>query len=178
VADTKPDVVIMDYHLPDGDGGEATEIIRENCPGTAVIMLTGSGAEEALARAIEAGCAGFLVKELRAGDLADAIRAVHRGEVVIHAESLDAALPRLARSRQKDFGLTAREVEVLSALAVGSSTGTIAADLLLAPNTVRNHIQNILTKLGAHSKLEAVAIAHRDGLVGPTRIEPRPSRPH
>jgi DNA-binding NarL/FixJ family response regulator len=162
---TRPQVVLMDFHLPDGDGGDATALIHERWPETAVVMLTGSGGGAELAKAIEAGCAGFLVKGLEADNLSGAIRAVARGEIVIHAGALRDALPGLRRRQQPKFDLTTREIEILERLAAGCPTDAIASDLHVALNTVRNHIANVLTKLGAHSRLEAVAIAVREGLI-------------
>ena len=168
VANLEPRVVVMDLQLPDGDGGEATKRILEKWPNIAVIMLTGTGATDALARAIEAGCAGFLIKGLQVRALDEAVRSVSRGEVVIHAGMLQAALPSLRRVAAVSYDLTAREVQILSLLAKGSSTEQLASELFVARNTVRNHIANILTKLGAHSRLEAVAVAMREGLISTT----------
>jgi DNA-binding NarL/FixJ family response regulator len=162
---THPDVVLMDYHLPDGDGGAATAAIKTRWPETVVIMLTGSGAQEALAKAIEAGCSGFLVKEVSGLDLAAAIRAAVRGEIVIHATSLQGALPSLAHRPHPIHDLTIREIEILQRLGRGASTQQLTTELFLSVHTVRNHVQNIVTKLGAHSRLEAVAIALREGII-------------
>ena len=167
VANVEPRVVVMDLQLPDGDGGQATKRILEKWPHIAVIMLTGTGATDALARAIEAGCAGFLVKGLQIRALDEAVRSVSRGEVVIHAGMLQAALPSLRRLAEVSCDLTAREVQILLSLSKGASTDQLASELFLARNTVRNHIANILTKLGAHSRLEAVVIALREGLISP-----------
>jgi DNA-binding NarL/FixJ family response regulator len=164
---TRPNVVLMDFHLPDGNGAEATKAIKERWPDVSVIMLTGSGADEALAKAIEAGCAGFLVKELRGPMLASAIRAVNRGELVIHAGAMRGALPNLQRATAPPHDLTRRELDVLSLLSQGASTQSVAAELYLSHNTVRNHVRNILSKLGGHSKLEAVAIALRERIINP-----------
>lgn len=165
VASLEPRVVVMDLQLPDGDGGDATKQILERWPHVAVIMLTGTGATDALARAIEAGCAGFLIKGLQIRALDEAVRSVARGEVVIHAGMLQAALPSLRRVAEANFDLTSRELQILGLLSSGASTEQLATELFLARNTVRNHISNILMKLGAHSRLEAVAIALREGLI-------------
>jgi len=165
VEENSPDVVIMDYNLPDENGAAATTTIKARWPDVAVIMLTGSGAEDALARAIEAGCSGFLVKELEGPTIPNAIRAVHRGELVIHAGAMHSALGRLRTDSIDKHQLTARELEVLRMMATGLSTEALATKLFVSTNTVRNHIQSVLMKLGAHSKLEAVAIGIREGLV-------------
>ena len=110
----QPDVVIMDYSLPDENGAAATATIKARWPDIAVIMLTGSGAEEALARAIEAGCSGFLVKELQGPTIPEAIRAVYRGELVIHAGALRSALGRLRADSIDKHQLTARRTRGLA----------------------------------------------------------------
>jgi DNA-binding NarL/FixJ family response regulator len=164
-----PDVVIMDFQLPDGDGGDVTRQIKKVQPSTAVIMLTGAGAGQALAKAISAGCAGFLMKGYQIRELAQAVRSVLRGELVIHAGMLDEALPLLLEAQNAPFNLTAREIEVLGELAAGTSTEALAESLVISRHTVRNYITNILTKLGAHSRLEAVAIAIREGVIAPSQ---------
>jgi DNA-binding NarL/FixJ family response regulator len=161
----RPDVVIMDFQLPDGDGGDATKAILQRRPNTAVLMLTGSGEGNALARAIESGCAGFLLKGLQVRDLDSAVRAVSRGEVVIHGGLMGEALPSLRRPAVPEHDLTAREVEILTLLSRGAATDRLMDDLFLSRHTVRNHISRILAKLGAHSRLEAVALATRQGII-------------
>jgi DNA-binding NarL/FixJ family response regulator len=165
IGKTSPDVVIMDYRLPDESGAAATATIKDRWPDIAVIMLTGSGAEEALARAIEAGCSGFLVKELNGPKIPETIRAVHRGQLVIHSGVAHSALSQLRNRSTDNSHLTARELEVLRMMATGLATEAMASKLFVSVHTMRNHIQNVLTKLGAHSKLEAVAIGTREGLV-------------
>jgi DNA-binding NarL/FixJ family response regulator len=167
VADTNPDVVLVDFALPDGDGTEATAAIREQCPSAKVVMLTGSGDSDTVARAIEAGVSGFLVKSQSIGRVVDAVRRVHDGEALFSHGMLRQAVERMGQPRAGDnYGLTDRELEVLQLLATGLSTDDIAGKLVVSIHTVRNHIRNLLAKLGAHSRVEAVAIATRDGLLG------------
>lgn len=162
----RPDVVLMDYRLPDGDGVEATRRIRAVAPGSAVVMVTSVASESVLLGAIDAGCAAFVLKDSPVQDVIDATRAAGRGEAVIAPSLLARLLPRLRRtSAAAPTALTDREQEVLELLADGLSSQAIAERLFLSLNTVRNHVQNILTKLGAHSRLEAVATAVRAGLV-------------
>jgi DNA-binding NarL/FixJ family response regulator len=160
-----PDVVLMDFHLPDGNGAEATEKVLQRWPDTKILMLSGSGANDLLARAIEAGCAGFLDKSRPASDVVAAVRAVSRGESVMRSDELAGLLGKL-RSKSNGEGLSTRELGVLRLLATGRSSDAIASELFLSIHTVRNHVRNILMNLGAHSKLEAVAIAARDGIIG------------
>lgn len=163
---SRPDVVLMDYALPDGDGVSATAAIRASQPDVKVVMLTSFVDEEVLVRAIEAGCSGYVTKHKGAEELTTAVRLAADGEALVSPDMLARLLPRLRRSHHGlGWDLTAREREVLDLLAVGESKEDIARRLFLSTNTVRNHIQNILTKLGAHSRLEAVATAAREGLL-------------
>jgi DNA-binding NarL/FixJ family response regulator len=166
-AETVPDVVVMDYRLPDGDGAEAARRIREEHPATAVVMVTASDHDTVIAAAIEAGCAAYVTKDRAAQDVVAAVRAAARGEVAFPASALARMIPRMrgATAGPKSGALTPREREILQFLADGRSTKDIAADLVLSPSTVRNHVQNILGKLDAHSKLEAVTTAVRQGIV-------------
>ena len=166
VEQEQPSVVLMDYRLPDGDGIEAVRMILRQWPNVAIVMLSGSGDQDLLARAIEAGCAGMLAKDRPMEDVLAAIRSAARGELVFRADEIGMLLGHLRQGSNQDAQwLTARELEVLQLLARGFSTETIADRLFISANTVRNHVSKILTKLGAHSKLEAVAIATRDNII-------------
>lgn len=161
-----PDVVLMDFGLPDGDGAQATVAVKEVRPEAKVVMLTSFTDEATLVAAIEAGCSGFITKHKASSELTAAIRLAADGEAVISPDMLVLLLPRLARtSRGVGSDLTARELEVLQLLGDGASKDDIADRLFVSPNTVRNHIQSVLSKLGAHSRLEAVAVASREGLI-------------
>jgi DNA-binding NarL/FixJ family response regulator len=162
----RPHVVLMDYLLPDGDGVDATTKILKRWPETKILMMSGSGVSDVHILAFEAGCVGFLAKNRPWGDVVGAVRAASRGESVIRADEFTDLLTQL-RHTSKDSGkrLTSRETDVLRLLAVGRTTPAIAAELFVSAHTVRNHISNILSKLDAHSKLEAVAVAVRDGVI-------------
>jgi two-component system response regulator DevR len=165
----QPDIVLMDYLLPDGDGITAAAQIKRNDPKIQLVMLTGSGEDKRLARrAFEAGCSGFLSKTRSVDDLIAVLRAAHSGEVLIMADMLMKLLPSVARHDDGSrAGLSPREIEVLSVMAEGGSDKEIAAKLFVSLNTVRKHTQNIIRKLGAHSKLEAVVIGVREELILP-----------
>ncbi|MHB2029467.1 MAG: LuxR C-terminal-related transcriptional regulator [Acidimicrobiales bacterium] len=168
----RPDVVLMDFRLPDGSGIDAVTLILERHPETKIVMLSGSGGNDLLAHAIEAGCVGLLGKDRPIGDVLAAIRSAARGELVIRSDEFSSLLSEMRRSPdQKTQLLTARELEVLQLLAQGRSTEKIADELFISINTVRNHVANILNKLNVHSKLEAVAIAAREGLIDMSRAE-------
>src|SRR5437867_97468 len=161
-----PDVVLMDFELPDGDGATATERIKSEVPSAQVVMVTSFDDEAILIRAIEAGCSGFITKHKAIQEVASAVRAAKAGEALISPSMLARLLPKLRRSpRGLGSDLTPREVEVLKLLAEGVSNQQIADRLVLSLHTVRNHVQNVISKLGAHSKLEAVAAAVREGIV-------------
>lgn len=162
----RPDVVLMDFELPDGDGAKATELIKTDRPETRVVMLTSYTDESVLVAAIEAGCSGYVTKHKAVEEVVAAVRAAFAGEALISPSMLARLLPKLRRSyRGLGSDLTPRELEVLRFLAEGLSNQTIAERLVISLHTVRNHVQNILTKLQAHSKLEAVAIAAREGII-------------
>jgi DNA-binding NarL/FixJ family response regulator len=166
VASIQPDVAVVDYGLPDGSGVEATTKIHELSPATRVLMLTGADDQRAAMNAIEAGCAGFLTKDQAASELVTAIRGVHTGEAHVSPATLATLLPHLARNtRRVGVDLTNREREILQLLAMGMSTPAIADHLVVSINTVRNHVQNVLLKLNAHSKLEAVYIGTQQGII-------------
>jgi two-component system response regulator DevR len=163
---SRPDVVLMDYGLPDGDGVAATAAIKASQPDVQVIMLTSFVDEDVLVAAIQAGCSGYVTKHKGSAEVIAAVRLAAEGEALVSPDMLARLLPRLRRGHARlGWDLTPRERQVLELLAQGQSKEEIARRLFLSSNTVRNHIQNILTKLGAHSRLEAVAAAAREGLL-------------
>lgn len=161
VGDLRPDVVLMDLLLPDGTGAEATKRIKETNGRAKVLLLTGLADDTTLRDAIRAGCVGHLAKTESIDVVVDAVHRAAAGESLI-----DPALrAEVESSEEPGATLTRREREVLALLADGMSTREVAATLDIRLNTARNHIQRLLPKLGAHSKLEAVAIASREGLI-------------
>jgi DNA-binding NarL/FixJ family response regulator len=162
----RPDVAVVDYQLPDGDGAALATKIRAASPQTQIVILTALADDRVALAAIEAGSAGFLTKDKALDELVLAVRTVHAGESYVPQSMLTELLPRLRTSfRRVGSDLTKREREVLQLLADGKSNEAVARELVLSKHTVRNHVQNVLGKLEAHSKLEAVAIAVREGLV-------------
>jgi two-component system response regulator DevR len=161
------DVAVIDYRLPDTDGVSLARRIHAVRPAVKLLILTGAEEGSVLIDAIEAGCSGFLTKDKAFKELLVAVRTAYAGDAYIPQELLSGLLPRLSRTyRGLGTDLTQREREVLSLVAEGLSNQAIADRLVLSINTVRNHVQSLLNKLGAHSKLEAVAIATREGLLG------------
>lgn len=161
-----PDVLLLDHRLPDGDGVAAIGQLRELRPSMAVIVLTASPSEHLMVAAVEAGVCGFLSKTRSLAEVTSAVRSAAVGEAVISPEMLARLLPRLGGTgRVGAATLTDREREILGLIAQGLSNAAIAERLVVSVNTVRNHVANLLAKLGARSKLEALSIAIRDGLL-------------
>jgi len=135
-------------------------------PKIMVVMLAGSAEDRVLLASIDAGCSGFLTKDRAAAEVVDAVRLVARGEAFISPPLLARLLPKLDRThRALGADLSKREREILASLARGWTNQVIASELHLSVNTVRNYVQSMLSKLGAHSKLEAVSIALREGII-------------
>lgn len=164
-AATNPDVVLMDYRLPDGNGVDAARRIKATQPDARIVMLTASSDDSLLRQAIEAGCAGYLTKDHTLEELILAVRAAYNGDAVISPAMLSRLVLRGADRTRPGSDLTARESEVLRLLAQGLPNRAIAATLGIRLATVRNHVQSVIEKLNAHSKLEAVAIALRLGMI-------------
>ena len=163
---TAPDVLLLDHRLPDGDGVSAIAELRGLRARLQVVVLTATTADSVLVAAIEAGAAGFISKTGSLAELTSAVRSAASGEAVISPDLLARLLPRLKRGgRGQHQELTAREREVLELLSEGLSNAAIAQRLVVSVYTVRNHVANISSKLGAHSKLEILSIAVRDGLM-------------
>lgn len=163
----RPDVLLLDHRLPDGDGVSAIPRLRALRPSMAVVVLTASAAEHVMVAAIEAGVSGFVSKTRGLGELTTAVRAAAAGEAVISPEMLSRLLPRFQRGRSgvARVTLTEREREVLGLVAEGLTNAAIAERLTVSVHTVRNHVANLSAKLGASSKLESLSIAVREGLL-------------
>ena len=165
----QPVVVVMDSHLPDGAGADVVGRIREDLPTVAIVFLSADESEAAMIAAVRAG---YLPKSRATADVVDAVRRAAGGEMLIPAAQLARLLARsheMARDederRRLLESLTRREREVLACMAEGLDNRAIAAELGIGFTTVRGHVQNILEKLDAHSKLEALACAARYALL-------------
>jgi DNA-binding NarL/FixJ family response regulator len=167
-----PDVIVMDFHLPDGTGDQAAAAIRKRQPTAAIIFVSADESEEALLAAVRAGASGFLNKATVAADVVRALRRAADGEMLIPASRLASLLARAhdderagaERGRLRAL-LTPREKEVLALMAQGLRNGEIAVELGIGLTTVRGYVQDILEKLDCHSKLEAVLVAARHDLL-------------
>jgi DNA-binding NarL/FixJ family response regulator len=171
------DVVLMDYRLPDGTGADATRIVKARWPGARVVMLTAVQDDETVLESIQAGADGYLTKDRAVDDVVAAVRDAHNGETLLPRSVVMGIAQRVATARDRSVErpsiepLTARELEVLRALAEGLTSPEICDRLSISRNTLRTHIQHVMTKLHAHSKLEAVTVGLRYRIVEPPRIE-------
>lgn len=168
----QPDVLLMDVQMPGVDGLEATRRIHRDTSATKVILLSGHDDDVVLARAVEAGARGFLTKTQAVAELAEAIRRAHRGEPLHAVSEVELSLAKFRMQRRSDGELaqrverlTPRELEILQRVAAGEASADIAIELGMSRHTLRTHIQNVLTKLGVHSKTDAVVAAIRFGKV-------------
>lgn len=157
-----PDVVLLDYDLPDTDGVSIMAPLLQGSPNSRVLMLTSYTDRVILSEAIDAGCAGFITKRSSTDEIAAAVLAAFSDQTPV---SPDMVRHLVAKNERARSDLTEREVEVLRLAAKGLRNKEIAEQLFLSVNTVRNHMQRVLNKLGAHSKLEATAIAVQLGIV-------------
>jgi DNA-binding NarL/FixJ family response regulator len=159
----QPDVVLMDLQMPGVDGPEATRRIRQQSPDARILVLTTYATDECIFKALRAGARGYLLKDASADELLEALRAVHQGRTLLAPEVAARLVAGVSAGAPEP--LTARELEVLTLLGQGRSNGEIADTLTIAPRTVKVHVQNILGKLGASNRTEAVSIAVRQKLI-------------
>lgn len=169
----RPDVALLDIHMPGLDGIEATKVI---CADTAtkVVILTTFDQDDYVYGALHAGASGFLLKDVRRDDLVHAVRVVHRGESLLAPgitrrliDDVVRRATRIAHPRPGIDELTARERETLVLLSRGLSNPEIAATLVVSEHTVKTHVSNVLGKLGLRDRLQAVIAAYESGLVHP-----------
>ena len=167
-----PDLVLMDIQLP-GGGLEATRAVRAACPGTKVLVLTMSEDQRTVSAAVQAGATGYLVKGTDRATLLDAVRAVVGGTAVFGAGVADAVLSTMAQAEPTAFPqLTPREREVFELLGDGLTNAAIGHRLFLSPKTVRNHVSNVMGKLGVDDRQAAAQLLR--GARGDRRGETAP----
>lgn len=162
----RPDVVVMDVRLRDADGIDTTSRLLATAPATRVIILTGFVTRGLLERAVAAGACGLMPKDGQLDDLLAAVRSSRRDDFMVHPSLVRLLVGGGAGEQHPPTTpLTSRERDVLARLAAGEDAGGIARGLGISLLTCRGHIKNILSKLGAHTQLEAVVTAHRRGLI-------------
>ena len=160
-----PDVILMDMVMPDMDGAAATRMIRKQSPGIQVLALTSFKEGILVQSALQAGAIGYLLKDVSADELAQAIRAAHAGRSTLSPEAAQALVLATSQPPAPGLDLTEREREVLALLIEGLNNTQIAAKLNVSPSTVKSHVSNILSKLGVASRTEAVTLALRNRIV-------------
>ncbi|MGD2143810.1 MAG: response regulator transcription factor [Anaerolineae bacterium] len=167
-----PDVVVMDFAMPELNGIEATRQIKAVSPGIAILVLTAYDSNQYIFAFLEAGAAGYLLKDVHVDELVEAIRAVHGGESILHPAIARKVINRFAQSEKAPVAagssldqLTDRELEVLRLAAKGMSNREIARDLTISVRTVQTHLTNIFNKMGVGSRTEAVVHALRENWI-------------
>lgn len=164
----KPDIILMDFGLPDGTGADATRAILKEHPECKIVFLTMSEDDEDLFAAIRSGARGYLLKNLHPSKLISTLRSVQQGESALSRTMTLRVMEELSRTRKTEYPLevtlTHREVDVLRAVAAGLSNQDIAKHLFITENTVKYHVHSILEKLKLSSRKEAAAYARQHGL--------------
>jgi DNA-binding NarL/FixJ family response regulator len=168
----EPDVILMDYHLPDENGAVATATIKKRNRASKVVMLTASAEDEVIVESIEAGASGYLKKEQAIAEVADTVRKAHAGDILVPPASLRRLIAQVAAktsAQQEDDRrlqrLTPRESSVLQEIAIGGDDASISARMGISPLTFRTHVRNVMGKLDVHSRLEAITLAIRSGMI-------------
>jgi DNA-binding NarL/FixJ family response regulator len=171
-ADKRPDVVLMDFRLPDVTGPAAARMIKSAHADAAIVFHSADESETALLDAIDAGATAYLTKDATADQIIEAVRRASTGEVLIPAELFARAIARqrgvVTRKRERDQLLaefTPRELDILHLLAEGLDTMAMSQRLAIAPHTVEWHVRHVIEKLQVHSKLQAVIAAAHKGLI-------------
>jgi two-component system nitrate/nitrite response regulator NarL len=171
-AELNPDVILMDLRMPDMTGPEATRKIVARSPGTRVLALTVASEDRDVAEALQAGACGFLAKDTPVDSLVVAVHAAARGMAWLSPKAAEVVLGRIRNTpppqEQQSTPLehlSSRELDVLRLIANGMENAEIAAELNISPRTAKNHVSNILTKLGLPSRVQAAVYAVRQGVI-------------
>lgn len=160
----QPDIVLMDLMLPGMNGDEATAALLKECPNTRVIALTSFPEEDLVQRTLKAGAISYLLKNISAEELAQAIRDAHAGKPTLAPEATKALIDNATGAPRPGHDLTGRELEILGMMVKGLKNPDIAERLVVSRSTVKFHVSNILRKLGVSTRTEAVALALQNRL--------------
>ena len=160
-----PDVVLMDLVMPGLDGVATTRLIRQQYPAVKVIALTSFNEEGRVQSVLQAGAISYLLKDVSADELANAIRAAHAGRSTLSPAAAQALIHTTVKPSALGYDLTAREREVLALMVTGLNNSEIAAELGVSPSTIKSHVSHILTKFGVAGRTEAVALAVRHHVI-------------
>ena len=163
-AEVLPDVILMDMVMPDMDGAAATHAIRQQFPQVQVIALTSFKEGDLVKNALAAGAIGYLLKDVSADELVQAIRAAYAGRATLSPEAAQALVETTNQTPVPGLDLTERELEVLALMVEGLNNTQIAGRLTVSSSTIKSHVSNILSKLGVVSRTEAVTLALRSGI--------------
>lgn len=155
----KPDVVLMDLLMPGMDGAATTKEIRQKFPKTQVIILTSFKEEALVQKAIRAGAIGYILKDVQADEIAEAIRLANVGKSILSPEATQALMRAAAQQGPLGYDLSDREIEVLALMVKGNNNTEIAEHLVVSLSTIKHHVSHILSKLDASNRAEAVALA-------------------
>jgi DNA-binding NarL/FixJ family response regulator len=171
VINTQPDIVLMDYNLPDGTGVDATREIVRSCPETKVVFMTMSEQDEDVIEAVRSGAVGYLLKNMSPMKLLASLRSVQQGESALSRTMTLMVMKELSRTSPTEktsdpaLGkLTRREIEILAEVAAGNSNQEIAEKLVISENTVKYHVHSILSKLDLQDRKEAAQFARQHGI--------------
>lgn len=164
-AEAQPDVVLMDIVMPGMNGVEATHALLERYPHLKIIMLTSFPDQDAVQETLEAGAVGYLLKDTPKEIIGDAIRSAHTGRTVLAPEATEALIRAKTGPPKPGYDLSDRELEVLALVVEGLSNAEIAEQLVISPNTARNHVSACISKLGAANRAQAAAIATKYQLI-------------
>ncbi|KAA3656982.1 MAG: DNA-binding response regulator [Chloroflexi bacterium] len=168
-----PDIILMDIRMPIMDGITATQQIRRQLPNCQVLMLTTFDDEEYIVKSLRAGAVGYLLKDIPAAELAQAVRLAHTGIYQLAPSiagkligRLDTTSPTPPKPAPPAHDLTERELEVLKLIATGATNREIAKELVVSEGTVKNHVSNILSRLGLRDRIQAAVYAYEHQLIG------------
>lgn len=164
-AQLSPDVILMDLVMPGMDGAEATQVILEENPDIQVIALTSFKEKDLIERVMEAGAIGYLLKNVGADELAEAVRDAFQGKPTLAPEAAQALIQKTRKPKNQVEDLTPRETEVLQLMAEGMTNPEIADQLVISNSTVKFHVSSILGKLNVDSRTEAVVYAFKHNLI-------------